>query len=43
MIFLILYALVIIALICVLSAWCVWHVYLLLSWHWETRHHKRRD
>jgi hypothetical protein len=41
MIFLVLYALVILALICVLSVWCVWHVYLLLSWYWETRHHKR--
>lgn len=41
MIFLILYALVIIALICFLSAWCVRHVYLLLSEYWEDRHHKQ--
>jgi hypothetical protein len=41
MIVLILYALMILTLICVLSVWCVWHGYLLLSWYWETRHHKR--
>jgi hypothetical protein len=41
MIFLILYALAILALICVLSVWCVWRVCLLLSWYWEAHHHKR--
>jgi len=43
MIFLVLYALMILALICLLSAWCVWHVYQLLNWFLETPHHKRRD
>ena len=41
MIFLILYAVMILTLICLLSAWCVWHVYQLLIWFWEAHHHKR--
>jgi hypothetical protein len=41
MISLILYALAVLALVCWILGWCLWHAYLAFSRFFKTRNHKR--